>query len=102
MIIQFERSGGFTGIPLRATIDVDQLADEEKHPLVDLIQMVDFFGLPATFETSKPAPDRFHYRLTIQDANRRHSIEASEPNVPDQLQPLINQVARLARKTRKP
>ena len=103
MILRMERSGGFTGIPLRAAIDTDQLSSEDSRNLVHLVEVSGFFHLPPAI--TSPAggaggtggADRFSYRLTVEDAGRSHTVEVSEGAAPDHLQALIRQLTVMAR-----
>ena len=40
--IKFERTGGFAGIRLAADIEVDELPEDEKHKILELLDEVDF------------------------------------------------------------
>ena len=47
MILTFERSGGFTAIPLRLTLDTEDLDVQESTMLQNQIAAADFFNLPS-------------------------------------------------------
>jgi hypothetical protein len=98
MILRMERSGGFTGIPLRAVIDSEQLPIEESRNLHHLVEVSGFFSLPPAIRSPSGA-DRFSYRLTIEDSGRSHTVEVSEGAAPEHLQALIRQVTVMARST---
>ena len=97
MKIQLERSGGFTGIPLRSSIDTDQLDPDESKTLTELVESARFFDLTAKITPSKIGADRFNYKLTIETAGRSHTVEFNEANTPDSLSALIKQVTLLGR-----
>ena len=97
MKIQLERSGGFTGIPLRSSIDTDQLDPDESKTLTELVESARFFDLPAKIPPSKIGADRFNYKLTIETAGRSNTVEFNEANTPPQLSPLVKQVTSLGR-----
>jgi hypothetical protein len=101
MIIHLERTGGFTGIPLRAVIDSATLDPAESRDLLALVESAGFFALPAQVRAPQPGPDRFQYVLTIEDTQRSHTVEIDETVIPAQLEPLLQQVTLLARKTRR-
>ena len=104
MILRMERSGGFTGIPLRAAIDTDQLPPEDNRNLNHLVVVSDFFNLPPAFPPpagGTGSADRFSYRLTVEDSGRSHTVEVSEGAAPEHLQALIRQLTVMARSTDK-
>ena len=97
MKIQLERSGGFTGIPLRSSIDTDLLDPEESKALEAMVASTGFFELPASFLSPKTGADRFNYKLTVADKARSHTIEFNEANAPESLSPLIKKMTLLGR-----
>lgn len=99
MIIFFERTGGFAGIRMKTTVDTDELPPHEANPLKDMIYNANFFDLPEEM-TSHSGADRFYYRLTIQDGSRSHTVEMSGSSVPDDLQPLLQELNQLAHSRR--
>jgi hypothetical protein len=101
MKFYLERSGGFTGIPLRAVIDSETLSQDEKGALEQLVDSAEFFTLPAKIQTPGPGADQFSYRLTVEHAGKSHTIEVSEAGIPEKLKPLLQRVTALARSSRK-
>ena len=100
MRIQFERSGGFAGIRLTTSVDSAALPDDDARRLREMVDGAGFFELPPVI--GKPAPDRFQYRLTVEDGKRRHTVEVNEAAVPPSLRPLIDWLTSAARKGGKP
>ncbi len=100
MRIQFERSGGFAGMRLTATIDTDALAPDEARELQALIEAARFFDLPAVIASPTPGADQFQYRLNVETAERRHTVEVGDAAAPDTLQPLLRKLTTLARSAR--
>lgn len=96
MQILFERSGGFTGIPVGTTLDTNKLPHDEVVRLRQLIEAADFFSLPAAPPDAQP--DRSQYKVTIQERNRRHRIIVSEASLSSSLKPLIDWLVEAARK----
>lgn len=101
MKIVLERSGGFAGIPLISALDLDKLPQSECEDLEGLVRASGFFDLPASLPTPPGGVDRFHYRLTVDDAARKHTVEMGDEGLPQELQDLIRKVNRLARSMRK-
>jgi hypothetical protein len=100
MIIRFERTGGFTAIPLRLNIDVDQLAPDEHQNLRGLVENSGFFNLPVKLAAAGSGTDRFHYKLTVEESDHVHTVEAGDASLPEDLQPLIQHLTQLARSSR--
>ncbi len=102
MIIRFERSGGFAGMLLRAEIDVQELEPHEREEIHRLVAEAGFFELPPRLQSAGGGADRFQYVLSIEEpGGRSHTLEVSEEAVPPDLQPLIERVAYLARRSRR-
>lgn len=97
MHVEFERSGGFAGLRLRATVDTESLPAEEARELEEMVEAADLFNLPPAIATPTPGADRFNYKLTVTDEGRQHAVEVSEPSVPTKLQPLLQRLAKIAR-----
>jgi hypothetical protein len=89
MHITVERSGGFTGIPLTKILDSASLPPQEATNLQQMMTAADFFALPSTIP-STPQPDRFQYRITVEQEGRRHSVTVGETAVPAGMKPLLN------------
>lgn len=95
--ISFERSGGFTGIPIKVELDSDSLSVEEQVKIRQWIDESNFFDLQEIDSISKDQPDQFYYQLSIETPGNRRSTEYTDMNVPDDLRPLFNYLVRLAR-----
>ena len=100
MLIQFERTGGFAGMRQSATIDTATLATNQASSLQDLVEAADFFNLPGQISAPTQVADQFHYRVTIVDAGRRHTVDADEAAASPVLRTLLQQLSLLARSAR--
>lgn len=98
MRMTFERTGGFAGMSLTKVVDTTTLPAEQANQLRRLVDAADFFHLPATLTAKTSQPDRFEYRVTIQQNNQQHTIVVSEQAVPSTLKPLIEWLMAAARK----
>ena len=97
--IFFERTGGFMGRKVSATIDLDDLPDEQAELLDDLLDEADFFELPD--DLTKPAvPDAFTYNITVFSDDEQHSVRVSDATAPDDLRPLLDELSKQARMQR--
>ncbi len=101
MQIHFVRSGGFAGLRLAATIDSSSLPEDELQELQDELDTADFFSLPDQFTNQEGGADRFQYEITVQQGNKKHTVQSGEAALPDKLQPLVQHLDRLARTQRK-
>ncbi|HET6418656.1 MAG TPA: protealysin inhibitor emfourin [Geobacteraceae bacterium] len=101
MRITFERTGGFAGITLSATLDTENLAADEANELLQCVERADFFNLPERIVSPSPRPDRFQYKVNVQDGRGRHTITVSEDIMPADLKPLIQWLSEAARRARK-
>ena len=100
MIIRVERSGGFTGIGQRSVIDTDQLDPQEGQELLDLIESSGFFHTAAGKASTPGKPDHFNYAITIEDGQRRRTVELDETAIPPEWQTLVERINVLARRSR--
>ena len=98
MKIQYERSGGFTGIPVKVTVDTDSLPPETEHSFLEALSAARFFELPEKLAQTTQGADQFVYRLIVEDETRHHTVEMGDSDVPDTLQPVLRQLTLLARK----
>jgi hypothetical protein len=102
MKIHFERSGGFTGIRLATTVDSQEISPEEAQMLRADLEKASFFDLPAHIQGQAKGADRFHYRVRVQEGEREHEVEIDEGAAPENLQPLLQNLSNLARRSRRP
>lgn len=97
--IFFERTGGFMGRKVSASIDLDNLPDEQAKLLDELLDEADFFDLPA--DLTKPTmPDAFTYNITVSTNKGKHTVRCSDSTAPDDLRPLLDELSRQARMQR--
>lgn len=89
MRIEFERSGGFTGIPFRRSVSTEDLPSGEQAKLSELVQSAGFFNLPSVISSPSPGADRFQYKISIESDDRSHTVQLDEASVPAQIRPLI-------------
>lgn len=100
MKIYFERTGGFTGRSVSTVVDTNRIPPEQALSLLEKVDESDFFSLPESVAggpESFMGADRLSYKLTIEIAGVRHTVETSEENAPDELQPLLRELAQYAR-----
>jgi hypothetical protein len=100
MRIDFERTGGFAGMRVTVTVNIESLSPEDAQDLREMVDGAEFFDLPEVITTPAPGADRFHYKLTVEDEEREHTVEMGEAAMPETLQPLIQRLTEVARSTR--
>jgi hypothetical protein len=100
MIIQVERSGGFSGIPMLARLDTLNLDDEDRNTVESLVSAADVFAMPASVQSKARGADRFHYAVHIEDGFHSHSTEVGEADATPELRELIQHVMLLAHSRR--
>ncbi len=101
MQIDFERSGGFTGIPLTVSVDTDTLSANEAYELKELVTVSNFFSQPAKITPSTAGgADQFSYKLTVKENRRQHTVETNEASAPAMLRPLLQRLTKMARSAR--
>ena len=97
MRIHFDRKGGFANIPLTATIDVDRLPQADADHVREIVAAANFFSLPSQITSSTPAPDRFHYTVTVETPEQTHKVSIDESAVSPSLKSLIEMLSSAAR-----
>jgi hypothetical protein len=97
MRIRFQRTGGFAGTRLELDLDSSTLPPDEARKLEKLLKDARFFDLPEHLRAERSGADRFEYRVTIESAERSHTIQAGEGALPATLRPLLDFLARSAR-----
>lgn len=101
MKIQLTRSGGFGGIRLSTALDTASLPDGEAAKLRRLVSESAFFDQPASLRSLSPGSDRFQYRLSVEEGEKKKEIETDEAGMPKGLRPLVDYLVDQARKGRR-
>jgi hypothetical protein len=98
MHIEYDRQGGFTGIPLTCHIDTDALPHKIANELLQMIDDSGFFAMQPGEIVAPPAgpPDVFFYRLSISDSGQSNTLSFNDISAPDSLRPLLGQLEKLA------
>jgi hypothetical protein len=107
--IKFERTGGFAGIRLTAEIEMDDLPDDQKHELLEILDEADLEEIAEKSAKNMPMsiPDGFVYDITViaceekdhdEDDKEQYRLLTGESSLPDNLLPLIEILERIAKK----
>jgi hypothetical protein len=99
MRIHFDRTGGFAGMRVQATIDTDSLTPDDARQITELVAAAQFFELPSVIAATAPGADQFQYRLTVETEGRKHTVEVGDASAPETVQPLLRKLVVLARRS---
>ena len=86
---------------LTVTLDTEQLPPEEANRLSRLIAAAALFDQPPSLKSGAPGADRFQYRVTVEEGERRKKVEMDESSAPKALRPLLDYLIDSARARRK-
>src|SRR5882724_4321793 len=89
MRVHFERSGGFAGLSLGSDFDSTNLSPDQTGELARLVKESCFFEQPGVMNATQSGADRFHYTVTVDTGEQKHSIEFDEASAPECLRPLV-------------
>ena len=94
MNIHLIRTGGFGGMRREIRIETGALSREEREPLEGLVRDSGFFALPEKLPRPGKGADYFTYSITVDDGKRRHTVEVSQPSLPEGLRPLVRELSK--------
>lgn len=90
MKIELVRTGGQGPISRRSvSLDVSQLPETEALKAQQLVASAHFFDLPEKLP-SKPMPDSFDYRISVEQEGHTHTVQMNQSVVPEHVQPLVD------------
>ena len=96
--IKYERTGGFTGMRFHADFNPDELPEDQSRPLLDLLDQMDFDGLPETSTTGSSMPDQFTYTITVVTSQGERTMVLGDTSAPDEMRELMRMLDRISRK----
>jgi hypothetical protein len=96
--IKFERTGGFAGIHLTAEIESDDLSEDQRNEVSELLDEADFEDLPEQLAGRMPIPDEFVYAITVEYKQEEYKVLAGESALPADMRPLLEILERIAKK----
>jgi hypothetical protein len=89
MQISLERTGGFAGLSRTTTIDTANIPADKANQLPQILETANFFNLPTYIAGNTSQPDRFHYRFTVENNGKSHTVSVSEAAIPGSLKSLL-------------
>ena len=93
MRIQFKTEGGIAHLPGLSepvTIDTHELPAEQANELERLIEVAEFFELPATSTPPPGAADYQQYTISVTTPNRSHEARLTDPIENPRVRELVN------------
>ncbi|MGH2773525.1 MAG: protealysin inhibitor emfourin [Actinomycetota bacterium] len=95
--VEFQRSGGFAGMTMKATVDTAELSEEEARVLREMVEKVDWDRAGQNKTMPTRGADRFQYDFVVTRGERCYELTLPEAAVPDELKPLVERMTELAR-----
>lgn len=96
--IKFERTGGFAGIRIAADIEMEDLPEEQKREILELLDDMDFEELPEKLARKMAIPDEFVYSVTVVSNKKEYKVLAGESAIPEDMQPLLEILEGIAKR----
>jgi hypothetical protein len=100
MQVSYERTGGFAGMRMAASFDLDQLPEADAANLKALLHNAQFHKLPENLAGGPAMPDQFTYKITVTDGALKHTVTTGDASAPPELRPLLDALSQLARTKR--
>lgn len=96
--IRFECEGGYANIRLRYHADVNNLHPDLKQNVLALIEQSRLFELrqPASETKGHGPPDVVHYKLILEDGQKRQALECNDVTAAPSVRPLLSLLRQLA------
>ena len=99
--IQFQRSGGFTGMSSSIEIDSKLLEKSESEKINQMIDQCDFFEYEEKDSLQRTIPDKFQYVITVEKGDKKRTIKFDEGAIPESFSTFINYLTQQARAAKK-
>jgi hypothetical protein len=103
MRIRYEKEGGiayFPGLSTAVEIDTEQLPAAERSELERLIEVANFFELPAVSSPPHGAADYRQYKIAVSTPRRSHTVQLADPIKDLRVQDLVRCLEAIAGKRR--
>lgn len=97
MEVTYERTGGFAGMRMTASFELDELPEQEAANIRALLHEAHFHELPEQIVGKPGMADQFTYRITVTEETFHHTVTSGDASMPPGLQPLIELLSRMAR-----
>jgi hypothetical protein len=97
MKISFERTGGFAGMRVAISLDLEALPDLEAKTLKKLVLDADFFSLTEPRD-GRTYADGFQYTIAIEGEEQHRTLQLSDGSIPEKMRPLVEYLSLRARR----
>lgn len=88
--VSFQRSGGlFAGDVLETSVLLDQLDEQSREALEEILERADVAGLARRSPITGQGADIYQYEVIVERSGRRFDVVVSQTAVPEHLWPLI-------------
>jgi hypothetical protein len=91
MKVSIVRGGGLAGLVTTTSADTEALAPEHAQQLRDKVAQAGLLSLPE-HPAAPSGPDRFTYRLTVEEGGHTHTVRLREEDLTKDLGALIDWV----------
>ena len=88
----------FAGIRIATDIEKGDLSEEQTQALLDVLDALDFPGLPEHLMGKSSMPDEFTYTITVEADDWKHTVITGDSSAPEKMQELLQMLNRIARK----
>lgn len=89
MKVYFERTGGFAALRTSISLDTDLMPPGESDKLKAMFENANFFNLPQKYE-AKEGADYFHYKITLETKENKHTVETTDLSMTPMLESIVN------------
>lgn len=96
--IKFERTGGFAGIRIAADIEMDDLPEDQKREILELLDDMDLEELTEKLSGKMAIPDEFVYSVTVVSSKKEYKVLTGESAIPEDMQPLLEILEGIAKR----
>lgn len=100
MKVDYERSGGFAGMRMAASFDLDELPEQQAAEIKECLHRAQFHELPERIANQPAMPDQFTYKITVDTGTTTHTVMTGDASAPVELRELIDLLTKLARSRR--
>jgi hypothetical protein len=99
MKVDYELTGGVTGMNRSVIVNTDSLPPNEAHQLKMLVSNSNFFDIPSKLPSPPGARDLLNHTITIEVGEEKsHTIQTNDITMPPELRPLVEYLTEKAQK----
>jgi hypothetical protein len=99
--VDFERSGGYSGIPVRVVLNAKFMNSKESTRMKRLLDKSGILKLQTPEPINKRLADQFYYQITIETKDRKYAIAFNEHQLTPELRLLVRYLQQSAMQLKK-